>query len=340
MLRLIMLISISVVSACGFKDGEGLEAHLKTFDHILTDQYIWGYGTGGIYWVSNNEIVLEAHIKNKRGEFDRGLYQVDIRDGSFLKVVDVPEKGPFFYIYCFDGKTLNVMRSRGTFTQTNPVNGYQVEIRDKGELDGRNDYSAFRCGFVENPFETPGFKPLRKGDGYLRFHTDQNNEMHVYMADETGINVKKLISQKEVRKGSPVGLFSIKYYLESKNAYFGYSPWGSSNCTELWWLYREDRRVEHKQLCLGKKAFGSRVIHSLNGALYLEHHTDEKGQPKSYVLFKEGELSVEKEKIRGSSVSPDGCKVAYAVDNDNAPVRQKLKLFNYCDYKEKGANSK
>ncbi len=56
---------------------------LRSFDHILTDQYVWSYGQGGIYWVSNEQVVLEARIKNEKGELDWGLFQVDVRDGSY-----------------------------------------------------------------------------------------------------------------------------------------------------------------------------------------------------------------------------------------------------------------
>jgi hypothetical protein len=286
--------------------------------------------------VSNDEVVLEAYVDNSKGVLDRGLYQVDVRDGSYLKVVDIPDEAPTTYKFCFDGDVLHVMTKRGDYELVTKPKGYKVFMREMDEESRGNRYSPLRCQIVDPPFQSHGFKALRKGDGYLKYHTDQNDERQVYIADEAGNNLRKLVQQHSVRKGSPVGLFTVKYFLENENAYFGYSPWNNKNCTELWWLHREDWRVEQDQLCLGKRSFGSRVVHRLNDALYLEHHTDHKGEAKTFVIFQDNELEIEKEKVRGSSVSPDGCKVSYGVDVKNAPMRQKLKLFNYCEFQQQG----
>lgn len=311
--------------------------YLKTFDHILTDQYVWFYGQGGIYWVSNEHVVLEANVKNAQGILDSGLYQVNVRDGSYLKVVDVPEERPFYYTYCFDGSVLTVMTGKGLLNLENKPEHYSVVIRERRKKTKSNSYSSFRCEFVENPTANAGYAALRDGDGYLKYERSGQDRRHVFLADKEGKNLKKLIEQNIVRKG-PLGMFSIKYFLEDEGAYFGYSPWNKNNCTELWWLYLANWKYTNQKLCLTDWAFGSRLLHRLSDAFYVEHHTDQKGKPKSYVIYKENELAIEMDNVRGSSVSPNGCLVAFGVGNNakgKSGVRQKLKLFDYCEYKKK-----
>ena len=328
--RVILLAFLGVLAACSNPNNP--QAYLKTFDHILTDQYIWG--GGGIYWVSNEQVVLEAHVKDEKGELDRGLYQVDVRDGSYTKIVEVPDKTPITYMYCFEGKTLHVMRSRGTFTQTNPANGYQIEIREKGELNERNDYSPIRCRYVDLPIEAKAkFIPLKPEDGFLKNKAGATKDVPVktFLTDELGTNLKE-IAKLPFGEG---GVLGIRYVVPHMNAYFGNSYF-DKDCTKLSWLYRDDWRLEQKEICLKDWTHGSRVILQLKGALYVEHHTDTKNEPKSYVIDPENEQPVETEQIRGSTVSADGCKVAYGIGkyrSGREGPRQVLRVFDYCAFR-------
>tara|TARA_R110002049_G_scaffold24515_1_gene86845 strand:- start:8248 stop:9279 length:1032 start_codon:yes stop_codon:yes gene_type:complete len=324
-----------LVALFGCSSQSDLSDYSKTFDNILTDQYIWLYGSGGIYWVSNEQVVLEAHVKNQQGLLDRGLYQVDVRDGSYLKVVDVPDQSPLTYKYCFDGKLLLVMITRGHFKAVNTPKGYKVEILESDEFTRTNPYSPLRCKFVEKPSEDSGYGSLRIDDGFIKHQWEGADEVHVYLSDEDGNNLKKLVDQKVVRRGSPVGMFTVKYYIKHINAYFGYSSWDHRDCTELWWLYRDDWLLKNKNLCLGEWAKGgSRLIHVLRGALYLEHYGGGKG--RTYILSDNKELIVETKHGRGAVVSPNGCMVAYGEGamSGKPGIRQKLKLFNYCEYQQ------
>lgn len=313
-----------------------MEDYLTTFNHILTDQYIWGYGSGGIYWVSNDQVVLEAHIMDKKGVLDRGLYQVDVVDGSYKKVVDVPDEGPITYKYCFDGTKLHVMRSRGIFTQTNSPSGYQVEIREMGKLNDHNNYSPLRCQLVANPGEGAGYGALLSGDGFIKYEWKDKKNVHVYLTMEDGSNVKKLAEQEMIRIGNPQGILSLRYMTDERNTYFGYSPWDNKNCTKLWWLHREMWELENQTLCLSDLSFGSLLIHNLQNAFYIEHYTTHSSY--SFILFKDKKTIIEKDIGRGAATSPDGCKVAYGVGNyqrEKSLIRQKLKVFDYCEYQKK-----
>ena len=331
--RFILLACLGVLSACS--NSNNPQSYLKTFDHILTDQYIWG--GGGIYWVSNEQVVLEAHVKDEKGELDRGLYQVDVRDGSYTKIVEVPDKTPITYMYCFEGKILHVMRSRGNFTQTNPTNGYQIEIREIGKKTNSNSYSALRCNFVEKPIGDAGYTALRIGDGFIKYVREEEKR-HIFLVDDTGSNLKKLIEQDAKRRINIDGMFEVSSFLKERNSYFGYSSWDTKDCSELWWLFRADWSIENKKICLDEDVKGgSRIVHPLKDALYIEHYGGRRG--RSYILDgNDDPLLVEQNHGRGASVPPNGCLVAYGEgDRDKlSGVRQKLKIFSYCDFKQKG----
>ncbi len=335
--RLVIIFNILVLNGCS-KNGTSsdLEDYLKTFDQVLTDQYIWGYGSGGIYWVSNDQVVLEAHIMDKKGVLDRGLYQVDVVDGSYKKVVDVPDEGPITYKYCFDGTKLHVMTSRGIFTQTNSPSGYQVEIREMGKLKDHNRYSPLRCRFTSLPQgKKVAYIPLREKDGFVKNQGGETKSepVRVFLTDETGINIQELGGKRLDARG----LIGIRKYVPHKNAYFGNTSF-NNNCTYLSWLYRDGWMLEQKKLCLSDWSVGSRVISNLKDALYVEHHTDTANEPKSYVIYPDKTLPIETVQIRSSTVSPDGCKVAYGIgkyQSGSKGPRQKLKVFNYCEYQKK-----
>ncbi|TNC79480.1 MAG: hypothetical protein C9356_18850 [Oleiphilus sp.] len=94
----------------GCSSQNDLSAYFRTFDHIVTDQYRETYGQGGIYWVSNDHVVLEAYLKTEQSDLDRGIYQVSVNDGSFIKVVDITDDKPTTYKFCFDGAVLSGKR--------------------------------------------------------------------------------------------------------------------------------------------------------------------------------------------------------------------------------------
>jgi len=312
--------------------------YFKTFDHIVTDQYRQTDGQGGIYWVSNDHVVLEAYLKTEQSDLDLGIYQVSVNDGSFIKVVDITDDQPTTYKFCFDGAVLHVMTKRGDFNLVTAPQGYTVLLRQMREHKRSNEYSPIRCQFVDIPREKKArYIPLKSEDGFMKNQAGetQNDPVKVFLSNDLGDNLKEISSLPE---GSG-GVIGIRRYSPHLNAYFGNSYF-ENNCTDLSWIYRDDWRLEQKRICLGDWAFGSRVIHGVKGALYVEHITETKNVPKSYVIVDGKEFPIETEMIRGSSVSPDGCKVAYGKGgySGKSGLRQQLKLFNYCEYIQKGLN--
>lgn len=314
-------------------------AYFRTFDHIQTNQNIESYGQGGIYWVSNDQVVLDAIIESDHGIIDRALYQVDVRDGASLKVVDIPDDGSFGYRFCFDGEVLHVMTESGVFDLVNEPKGFNVVFRELGVKHRGNVYSPIRCQFVDIPKEKKtGYAVLKAEDGFMKNQAGEKEHepVKVFLSDDFGQNLVE-ISERPAGLG---GVRGVRRYIPYTNAYFGYS-YIKNNCTDLSWIFRDGWRLEQKRICLGDWSFGSRVIHSVKGALYVEHHTDTKNEPKSYVIIDGKELPIETDMLRSSSVSPDGCKVAYGVARGRSGTiapPHKLKLFNYCEYIQKGLN--
>lgn len=335
-LKILMLACVGALVGCSNPNNP--QTYLKTFDHILTDQYTKSYGGGGIYWVSNEQVVMEAHVKDEKGELDRGLYQVDVRDGSYTKIVEVPDKTPINYMYCFDGKTLHVMRSRGKFSQTNPANGYQVEIREMGELNDNNDYSPLRCRFVDLPSEAKArFIPLKGENGFMKNQAGATKDkpVKVLLTDEQGNSLKEIA---QLPSGSS-GVIGLRRFVPHLNAYFGQTAF-NKYCTDISWLYREGWKLEQETLCLKDLETNRIFVHSIKNGFYLEQY-NVRSSP-SYILLKNKPIMVEDGIGRGASVSPNGCLIAYGVGDskrENSGVRQKLKLFNYCDYQQKGQKS-
>ena len=335
-LSLILVTLLGVLSACSNPNNP--QSYMKTFDHILTDQYIWSYGRGGIYWVSNEHVVLEAHIKNDLGVINHGLFEIDVRDGSSKKLVDVPKTGPYPYKYCFDGSVLYVMTNGGKFELVNEPKNYRINIREEGKKNQGNDYSPLRCGFVDLPIEPKArFIPLKSEDGFMKNQAGatKDDPVKVLMTDEQGSTFKEIA---QLPPGSS-GVIGLRRFVPHVNSYFGYTSF-NKNCTDISWLYREGWELKQEKLCLKDWPFGSILVHNIKDALYLEHYTT-RGSP-SYILLKNKEIMVEDGIGRGASVSPDGCRIAYGVGDskrENSRVRQKLKLFNYCDYQQKGQKS-
>lgn len=335
-IRMLLLACIGVLFGCSNPNNP--QSYLKTFDHILTDQYIWGYGGGGIYWVSNVQVVLEAHIKNENGELNKGLYQVDVRNGSSIKLVDVPKSGPYPYKYCFDGSVLHVMTNGGAFELINEPKDYKVKIRKSSKLNDHNDYRPLRCRYVDLPPEAKArFIPLKSENGFMKNQAGatKDDPVKVLLTDEQGKSLKEIA---ELPPGSP-GVIGIRRFVPHLNAYFGYTSF-NKNCSDISWLYREGWKLLQEKLCLKGWPFGSILVHNIKNALYLEHYTT-RSSP-SYILLNKQEIMVEDGIGRGAAVSPNGCLIAYGVGDskrENSGVRQKLKLFNYCEYQQKGQKS-
>jgi len=308
-------------------------AYFKTFDHIKTDQFVWSYGHGGIYWVSGNEVVLDAQVKNTQGVFENGLYQVNVDDGSYIRLMERSNH----YKYCFDGDVLFVRTKKEKQLLHMPEN-YRIVQETKAEKLKDGMYSPVRCKSLERPTKD-GYRHLFQQDGLLktdnnglkymgkdkRFkgHLDPDNKVHLVGEN---LSVKKILDLK-------ISEVSTPYFLTHENAYFGYSMNGM--CGSLWWLYRDTWKVQTKEQCFGSWAqFTSKLLYPTKAGVFVQHYTSKKY--KSYLVTDKKEYTLETTSSIGGSLAPDGCRVAYGSGelSGKGGRRQILKLFNACQFME------
>ena len=322
----LLLVSLSFGLTGCFKDDGVDQKYFKTFEHIKTDQFVWNPGLGGIYWVSNDSVVLEALIKNKNGEFEKGIYQVNM-DGTYILLVSLKSEGP--YSYCFDGKNLYLRNSTGKFDVVNFPKKYGVILLDNINERGKGQLRPIRCRYINKPTNNSGYIALKEDDGYVKrpYPTEENPNPNVYLSDNRGNN-QSLIDD------SGIFLLSRATYLKDRDSYFFNRNRG--RCSYLTWLERDGWDFDYRKHCFGEWA-KSIVIVSPKDGLYVENYTLTE-KHKTYFVIGDKEYPLETTSSRQAVVAPDGCKIAYGSGNYRArnrgpnDFRQVLKVFNSCAF--------
>lgn len=299
------------------------------FKNIKTDQFIWEYGRGGIYWVSDNEMVLDAITKNTDGVPERGVYQVNVLDGSFIKIAKIDFKE--LYKYCVDSNNLYLKSRTGNFKISNYSKNFEiVKVKQKKKEKGYK-YSEIRCSSFKKISGYANYA-LSRGDGYLLaknnadrdtyrdvIHEDSGVELVTPSGDRTPIDLKS-------------GVVFRPQYLIDRDMYFGYQQ--RSRCGHFWWLKRGSWKGKTEKKCFGAWAQSSSLIFiPTRVGLFIEHHTT-KGT-KTYLSTEKHLYPLEKTPARGSSLAPDGCRVAYGSGNigyGQSRFSQHLKIFNACKF--------
>lgn len=323
----------------GNKDIENAGKYIQKIEGIRTYQFIRNYGMGGIYWTSNDSVVLDGVVKNKKGIFEQGVYRVSLSEEiERLAKID----SYIGFEYCFSGNVLHIKNDTKNIHVFNTNNPFEIKVGYSRLKKHKNEsYSALRCKFVQWP-TNDGYRALLENDGFLKVDLSgpkysgrdkgQNGQLdpenRVVLADAEGREKKKLdLKIREVSQAQ---------FLPDRNAYFGYRM--QNNCASLWWLYREGWRVETQKVCFGAwAAESSALITSTKVGLFIEHRSSTK--PGAYLYYRGRESKVVDELITSGIVSPDGCKVAYAAGplKDYKDFPQVLKIFDACSYvKNKG----
>ena len=343
LLKITFIVLIGLLASCSF---EGPQDYQKTFETITVSPKL-----ANIFWVSKDHIVMSAHIDTELKTQDYGIYQINVNDGTFVKLIEITDDQPVTYRYCFDGDTLFVSWSRGSFEVLEASVDYKIRIKEYVKKKRTNDYSPLRCGFYEKPpVEGYGFLALRADDGFIkngRRHFGTDKYRQVFLADNDGNTIKHLMDHKlHPRKPHDLEkMFSVRRFAEHENAYFGQAPfdrqktydykkrrWDIKDCTHLSWLYRENWEAKQKQLCFNDWP-ASKLILLVKDGLYIQTYSTKTGNPNAYVIQNEKGSVIDDGIVDGSTVSPDGCKVAYAfTEKWELGKLSSLKIFDYCGY--------
>ncbi|OMH37543.1 hypothetical protein [Motiliproteus sp. MSK22-1] len=320
-----------ILSGC-FEGSSTDSRFYQVFDKIKTDQFTRSYGRGGIYWVSDNRLILDGIVKNKQGVSEHGVYQVTL-DGTYTRLVEILDF-PVWY-YCFSDNILYVRNLSKKFNIVTEPKDF--EIRKEVRLDKPDDseYSPLRCSYAKRPGSTGGYISLLKKDGYIRntYVTPEGEITNTIIVNDTDETLVEL----NIKAGELIGRPS---FLQDRNAYFGYIQ--QDNCALLWWLYRDDWSSKTEKRCFGGWASsGSIKVLSTRVGLFVVDYS-RKGY-KTYLFSKDQEFKLERVSARAATVSPDGCKVAYAsgkIGYGKTRFSQVLKIFNVCQFiKEQGSST-
>lgn len=335
-LRITVIPLIGFLASCSF---EGSQEYQKTFEKIIMSTRLH-YGLAGIYWISNDHIVLSAYIDTEKKTKDHGIYQININDGSFIKIVELTDDQPTYLDYCFTKNTLYVGGVIDNIEILDTSLNYKVRLKDFDKKNRTNTYSPLRCGFYERPIEGYGFLALREEDGFIkngRKYMGADKYRQVFLADNNGNTIKHLIDHK-LHPRKPHDLekaLSVRRFAEHENAYFGQAPFNGrlTQCTYLSWLYRDSWEAKQRKLCFNEWQESSKRVLLVKDGLYIQTHSTKSGNPNAYVIHNEKGSVIDDGIVDGSTVSPDGCKVAYAFAKTwKLGIRSSLKIFDHCGY--------
>lgn len=320
----------------GCSSPEEPEPHyFKSFSHIKTNQYQWDYGQGGIYWVSDTAVVLDAVVNNNQGTPERGIYQVSTVDGSYVQLVSVGFNE--LYEYCYNGEILFIRNETGSFRIVAEPVRYKLKTELRKYFVDGHIYSAIRCKFVEK-HALGGTIPLKNEDGVIQNVYDALDKDKVLIKlVNHGENESKVLATRSSNDG---GISGMPYFNQSSDSYFG--AYTQNGCSQIWWLHRQDWHLESESLCFANwSKSNSNIVHATKVGLFVENHKIE--DAASYLISPKKEYRLNGA-VRGSSLSTDGCTIAYgagAINFGKKRFSQTLKIFNACqfiDVKEKNGS--
>jgi hypothetical protein len=313
-----------ILSGCSDGD-EADEKYFATFEHIKTDQFSTLYGQSGIYWISDEKLILNAEIEDAQGSMKRGIYEVNM-DGTYKLLIDTESVGR--HRYCFNGGVFYIRNKDGNIKISNNYDGYKIAISKLGIKQRNNFYSPVRCGFAAYPLGAGGYVALKKKDGFVKYIRDSEspNGFYSYIENDNGLNT----SSVEVGKKP---MISNPRYLQVTDEYF-FQNFSLINrgCATFRWLNRQDWSIKEKNLCFDQWIEStSKIANSTKVGLFVEQHT--RRYPSAYLITEASRYPIESTAVIRAAVSPNGCKVAYGFgDYTSKSYTQELKVFDACQF--------
>ena len=314
-------------------------AFFTVFEEIKVDQFAWNprMGRGGIYWVSENEIVTMADI-NK----ERGIYLINVLNGSSKKLVDTGRSDSKLHGYCFSQGVLFVsaqLKSEPFKIEYRPSN-FEV-VSNRTEELGDRIRSGVRCGFYQRPvgLKQGSILGLLEADGLIQTLPDDSGSIAIARVVEESGN-SHIILTTDTNIASEIRI-SPRFY-EFLDGYFSYRQvFKSCSGVSAWTLRRHNWKLEVVHHCLGKWASErSLSIVPTKYGLFTEQHGSSKKRPWAmyHLVTSSGQYPIDMIGGKGASTSPDGCKVIYGSGEFKMSWRneyeQYLKIFDVCAYIE------
>ena len=315
------------------------------------------------YWLDDHKVIFEGYRYPKGDQtvkdVERGLFIWDIQQNKVDHYANggglCYQEGHIYYGHKVDvekdpNKPIARTWKEGVFGQE------KLQIIRETEKESEEWYqyyirSEISCRVVKRPPSMKGrsFVPLLEGDGYLDFGTyplkhDQEkvrlvNEQIVHELPFTRIDVGALSGQYYPYKkayffwrnifGKPV--ISGKLMPDLKD------EWASTGCLNGWWVWA-DGKTEYVCIPWGEGARGAvRIAMYKNGILVNSRQGKQSGL---FLLGKQSNLLISGY-VTGVSISPSGCKVAFAHAPLNGPRgfdrdSLTLKIIELCTEENQG----
>lgn len=324
-----LLFTLLAFSLTGcFKDDGVDQKYFKIFENIKTDQFRASYGNRGIYWISNDTVVLNAQVTTESGSKKRGIFQVNM-DGMYQQLVDTDEIAN--YKYCFDGSTLHIRNDIGGIELIKEPEGYNTLIGSIEYISDGTLFSPLRCVFVNRPEGDGGYVALKSNDGFV------NNRRNIKSEKAFSSNLVNNKGDFRLTLDSNNKSFvSRPRYLEHSDEYFFQRF--RRGCALFSWVKRNEWSVQTKEFCFDEWIEStSKIANATKVGLFVEQHTQR--YPTAFLITENSRYPIESKLAVHASVSPDGCRVAYGYGDyrprkGNSDYRQMLKVFNACKFME------
>ncbi|GEM_PF-2164387 len=351
------IILTSALTGCFSKEPDP-EDYVTTYEHVRAQLSTGRSAARLIYWLDNQHVLLAAGKRIASGGAKMTLLKVSI-DGTTERLVELEK---YSYYYCLLGKDLYVHGKDGNSTVLSFNSGLNIHVGERAKIDTRIKWTGMRCDAVALPDNKLAFyKILMSEDGFFEQKIDDpavwDTVVHVKGGEMSRIREGKdkwtdawergarhraiwdtqIVNYQEGTKVKIQGKFpvlpSLKEFHAYSNAYFGHSI--GRECSRLWWLYRDDWRIESRKVCLPEWGRGGTTLFTpTKVGIFVMHMATRR--PASYLITDTETIELKRGVFSVASTSPDGCKVAYleedSVGGPPLEFKKVLKVMDVCKF--------
>ncbi len=313
-----------------------------------------GFLVDRIYWLDNDRVIFLGFDRNdpkyrpEKGEVNLGIFIWDTSNGQTRRYADA--KGGLCYsqgyIVYYLGETVHKGK-QGTYRLGHFMEGpmgkeKKISVRGRGLWDRTRVLNDLSCHFEEVPEQMRDriYVPLLPGHGYLdlgsRTASEENPRAIFYRhlgAEPIALPFRKQnINWASIRYFPHKGVYVIPtWYYSERPPHVTPIPWFPYTPQPLWLLY-PDGRTERIMLPWKRwRARADNTYHVTKEGILItsKNAPDYHG---AYLLRGDEYEKVISGHLDGTSVSPDGCKIAFSYLRDlrHAGRHRTVRMLDLC----------
>ncbi|NTS77271.1 hypothetical protein HR060_10385 [Catenovulum sp. SM1970] len=311
---------ISLVAGLGWyflKGNPDPVADIAPYKKVFRDfEVLYTYGMRqNLTWTSESTLLLPVTGPNDI----KGIFEMDLISGDYQQLVETSMDALFHY--CLVDKELTFYIKRGTYRILQNSPRFEIKVDEKYVNERQHRYKNGRfsnhsCEKIKAVGEDKIQYALKVEDGYLTAsrHQPGQEKRHSLVNSATG---KEMVLPPAFSQGAVMPKYS-----KHSDTYYGYYIF-EGNCSGYWTLPRNDWQFDYFKHC--DVPWGSKGIdyHLTKAGWFITRAGYRKSSQSAW--FKSNKLwEIEYGEVQKISVSPDGCKVAYA---HNAPMKTSTSHF-------------